>query len=63
MQITLISHLYSAPPTECTGQHEVECVPGCNPAADSSCCVPSEFRCDGDDDCGNGVDEAGCGKF
>ena len=51
----IITSYCAAPPGQCTGNHEVAC--------NNGHCVPIEYRCDGDDDCGDGTDERGCRKL
>lgn len=48
----IITSCCAAPPGECTGNHQVAC--------NNGHCEPIEYRCDGDDDCGDGTDETGC---
>ena len=50
-----LRHIVQPPPGQCTGNHEVAC--------NNGHCVPIEYRCDGDDDCGDGTDERGCRKL
>ena len=45
----IITSYCAAPPGECTGNHQMACPNGY--------CFPIEYRCDGEDDCGDGTDE------
>ena len=38
--------------TDCSGEHQLKC--------NNGQCITSEFRCDGDNDCGDSTDEIDC---
>ena len=38
--------------TDCTGEHQLKCHNGR--------CITTEYRCDGDNDCGDNTDEIDC---